>query len=718
MSVIQKIQEKYAKLMAIIIALALITFVVMLAFENGGTLFQGGDTNTIGKVNGEKLDNYEFFAKVDQMERNYKAQGYGEGDAVRQRVMEDVWNQEVNRLVLKAELEKLGMQIGKRELGDILYGANAPTDLKQNFTDPNTGVFNATAAKQQIDQLLKSGTPEQKASINMSILQLEFQRLTEKYNSLISNSVNVPRWFIEKDNADKSQMAKISFVRELYTSIQDTSIKISNAEIEDYISKHKKEFKQEESRSVAFVAFSALPTTADSTAARDKLVALRADFDSTKDMRQFLEMQGVRTFYDSYINQSVIQVPFKDSIFRTPVGGIYGPYLDGTNYSIAKVMGVRTQPDTVTIRHILIGTIRQDPKTGQQIPVRDSATAYKLADSISTAIRNGTSFDSLVVQFSDDEGSKANGGKYENVPPGQMVPEFNDFIFGRPVGSKGIVNTQFGSHYIEILTQKGASPAYKIAYLTQPIEASDETDQKASADATAFAASSRNAKSFDDNVQKLKDRKIFRMVENNIPPTGSQFQGVGTSRELVRNIYEAKKDEVLQEPVRVGDNYVVAMVTEINEAGTMSAEKARPQVEAVLRNQKKADLITKKLGTVSTLEAAAAALGNKPIEVVDSLRLTGQQTNAISTEPKVIGVSFNPANRGKVTPAISGTSGVYVVRVDNLSATALADANVPEIRKARIQEAKMMQQQSLMMGYGNSPLKDAASVKDYRRKFY
>ena len=45
MSVIQNIQEKYAKLMAVIIALALVTFVVMLAFENGGSLFRGGNSN-------------------------------------------------------------------------------------------------------------------------------------------------------------------------------------------------------------------------------------------------------------------------------------------------------------------------------------------------------------------------------------------------------------------------------------------------------------------------------------------------------------------------------------------------------------------------------------------------------------------------------------------------------------------------------------------------
>ena len=54
MSVIQKIQEKYAKLMAVIIAVALLTFVVMLAFENGGTLFNAGPSNTVGLINGKK----------------------------------------------------------------------------------------------------------------------------------------------------------------------------------------------------------------------------------------------------------------------------------------------------------------------------------------------------------------------------------------------------------------------------------------------------------------------------------------------------------------------------------------------------------------------------------------------------------------------------------------------------------------------------------------
>ena len=105
--------------------------------------------------------------------------------------------------------------------------------------------------------MLKRGTAEQKAQFNNYLNQLEFIRQVEKYNALFSNSINFPRWFVEKQNADNSQLGKISMVREFYTSIADSTVKISDKEIEDYISKHKDDYKQEESRSIAYVTFSA-----------------------------------------------------------------------------------------------------------------------------------------------------------------------------------------------------------------------------------------------------------------------------------------------------------------------------------------------------------------------------------------------------------------------------------------------------------------------------
>ncbi|WP_276505005.1 peptidylprolyl isomerase [Terrimonas pollutisoli] len=713
MSVIQKIQDKYAKLMAVVIAVALLTFVVMLAFENGGSLFRGNVTN-IGSINGEKIDEIAFSKKIDQQEASMEQQGYPSGAATRQMAIDNAWNQELARIVMQSELDKLGMQIGKKELGDVLYGENAPQDLKQQFTDPKTGVYNPQLAKQQIDQMLKSKqvSAEQKAGFNSYVDQLEFMRLNEKYNSLLTNSTNFPKWLVEKQNADNSQLANISFARQFYTSIPDSSIKISDSEIQDYINKHKKEFKQEENRSISYVAFSALPTAADTNATRDKLLALKPELDSTKDLQQFLENQGVRNYYNGYINGKNIQIPVKDSIFKIPVGTVYGPYIDGGSYSLAKLVGVRTQPDTVKVRHILVATVQRDPQSGQTIPVRDSATAKKLIDSIQTAIASGSIFDTVAAKVSDDPGSKDKGGVYENITAGGMVPEFNDFIFGNPVGTKGVVKTEFGYHYIEILSQKGGSPAYKIAYLALPIEASQETDAAASNAATLFAGDSRDQKSFDANAEKLKAKGINKAFATEITPNAYQVMGLGVSRQFVKSIYDAKLGEVLQ-PERVGENYVVALVTEVNKKGTQSAAKARPLVEPLLRNHKKAEQIQKKLGTITSLEDAATKLGGATIETADSVRMSGTQASLVASEPKVIGAAFNPANKGKVVPqAIEGTSGVYVVRVNSVSATAIADANVAEQRKSRYQQAKMRG------GYPQQVLMEAADIKDNRSKIY
>ncbi len=92
MSVIQKIQDKYAKLMAIIIAVALMIFVVMLAFENGGSLFRGGNSSTIGKVNGTAIEYNDFMRKVDEQEKTMEQRGYGSGSALQQQAIDAVLN--------------------------------------------------------------------------------------------------------------------------------------------------------------------------------------------------------------------------------------------------------------------------------------------------------------------------------------------------------------------------------------------------------------------------------------------------------------------------------------------------------------------------------------------------------------------------------------------------------------------------------------------------
>ncbi|MBP9104325.1 MAG: SurA N-terminal domain-containing protein [Chitinophagaceae bacterium] len=720
MSIMQTIREKGAKVTVVIIAIALLGFILTDYFSGKGRSGFTGGSKTIGKVNGKSV-NYESFNKrVELMENNMKQQGYPSSPSLTQQAVDQTWNQEINRILLSQEVDKLGIRISKKELGDILYGPNAPQDLKQQFSDQTTGQYNAISAKQNIDEMLKKGTQEQKDNINSYITDLEEQRKQDKYIALLSNSINYPRWFIEKQNADNSQIAKVSLVREVYTSIPDSSIKIDDKEIADYISKHKDDFKQEESRSIQYVTFNAAPSASDSAETKNSLEQKREEFQTTTNMEQFLAAEGANGYYDGYINGKTIQIAAKDSIFRTPVGQVYGPYLDGASYVMAKVEGARQMPDTVKIRHILVATMQRDPQSGQSYQVRDTATAKTRIDSIQTAIRNGSNFDSLVVSLSDDPGSKDKGGVYENVPSGQMVSTFNDFIFLNGVGSKGVVKTEFGYHYIEILSQKGGGTGYKIAYLPKEIIASQETDSKAQNDANVFAGDSRNVKSFDETFEKnWKPKGYVKGIATDIKRVGGNVMGLGYSRQFVRDIYAASAGDVLK-PERIDDNYVVAVVVEVLKEGTVGVAKARPQVEPLLMNKKKAEVIKKKIGNITTLEAASTALNNSPIQTVDSVRMSSRSgATALSFEPRITGAAFNPANKGKIiTEALEGNSGVYVIRVDEVGTTPVTDGNVAEQRKALSAQGKQMMSNSQSPNSPVNALRNAATISDKRSERY
>ncbi|MBZ4189185.1 peptidylprolyl isomerase [Niabella beijingensis] len=712
MSVIQKIQDKYGKVMAVIIGIALVIFVVMLAFENGGSLFTG-DVRTVGKVNGEKVEIQQFSALVEQQTQMMQSRGMAGGEGAAQQANDMAWGQEVYRILLSQESKKLGLEVGRKELDNLIYGDEPSQVMQQYFSNPQTGQYDPRQVSEIIKNIKSKGTAEQKQQLNMILDQTVLQQSAEKYNALLSTSINFPKWMIEKQNAENALLSKVSFVREPYTSISDSAVKVTDGEIQEFINKHKNDFKQEESRSVSYVAFNAQPSASDSTAARQRLLDLKPAFDSAHNVKDFLVSEGVNNYYDGFVSSSRIQVPMKDSILKAGAGNIYGPYVDGNTYALAKIIATAGIPDTVKIRHILVGTVQQDPQTGQQIPIRDSADARKLADSLFTALQNGSSFDTLVAKFSTDAGSTQNGGVYDNVPSGQMMPAFNDYIFTHPVGSRGIVKTDYGYHIIEVLGTKGSSTGYKIAYVSKPIEASQQTDNAASDAATHFAAQATNQKSFNAAADKLQAEKgIMKSIASDIPPTGAMIQGIGASRNFVKNVYKASLGAVVQ-PERVGDYYVVGLVTEINKEGTMSPAKARMMVEPILINQKKAKIITAKIGKITTLEAAATAL-KKQVETSDSLRFNGQTPSAVGFEPKVLGAAFNKANLQKVVPeAIAGTQGVYVVRVDNLMSTPAAVENIEETRKMRYMQAKQ-QAQSLSM----QALREAATIKDLRSKFY
>ena len=718
MSVIQDIREKYAKWAVVAIALALLGFILTDSLSTVGNANKGNST-TLGSVNGKKIEYIEFENRLRLIEQQAQAQGQQVGEAERSQNIERLWSQEVEQIIMTAEFEKLGINIGKKELNDWLFGSNAPQDLKQRFVDEQ-GAYNPSAAQDAINQMKRSGNPQDKEQLDNYIAAVEYSRLSEKINSLLSNSVYYPKWYVEKQNAEASGLAKISYVSYPYVKIADSTIIVTDKEIEEHIKKNKEQFKQEESRSISYVAFSASPTAGDTAAVRTQVAALRPEFETAKEPAAFLARFGSSMQYsDAYFGKSQIQVPNKDSIFVLAKNAVYGPYLDNSSIVMAKLIDIKTLPDSVKARHILVQT--QDPQRGQML--LDDSIGKKRIDSIETAIKGGASFDQLVIQYSDDKGSAEKGGvianpsnaatNYFNI--GQMVKEFNDFSFEGKTGDKKVVKTVFGYHYIEILDQKNFQPHYKIAYFAKSIVASDETDGAALNAASRFASESRSLKAFDENFTKtLAAQGYQKMTASNIKPTDNSIEGIsgfGLSRQLVREIYKAKGGEVLQQH-RVGDKYIVVAITGIIKEGTTPVSQARFSVEPLIRNKKKAEQIKEKLGKITTLDAVSTSI-QETITTIDSMRFTG---GPLGFEPRVVGAVFNTANKGKlISEAITGVSAVYAVRVDDLSSTSVPTATIEE-QKKQLRDRGMQ-----MARYTSQPiqvLKKVSKIKDYRRNFY
>jgi peptidyl-prolyl cis-trans isomerase D len=704
MSIIQQIREKYAAVGIGFIALSLIGFILMDSSKNnsGG----GVDPNdAIGEINGRSISYNEFLTKTRSIENMQAMNGRNVDEELRQQINAEVWRQMVDRTIMEGEFAKLGIQVTAKEFNDLLFGANPPDWLTQQFTDPNTGQFDVLAAKQAINEIKKNRAQGNAEMIEQFYLDpLLEQTLRGKYSAIQRSAVYAPGFLVEKTLSDNAAIASFQFVQVPYSTVPDSAVTITDAMITKYVSEHKRDFKQEENmRSIAYVSFPYNPSADDSANVLSELKNLYEGFATTDNPGEFVARNGsMIAFADEYFSKERMQIAQKDSIIGAGPGKVFGPYLDGNAYVLSRVVDEKTRPDSVKARHILVSTY--DMRTQQPV-LSDSAAKAKI-DSIEALVKSGGNFSELAKTLSDDQGSAEKGGDLGFFASGMMVKEFNDYCFNNGKGSRGIVKTQFGYHLIEVMDQKDFVPAYKVAYLAKSIDASMETVNDAMNAANQFAGNSRTLKAFDDNV--VKDG-LNKLIAPDIRENEFNITGLGVNRALVRQIFDAKVGSVL-DPVDVNGQYIVIAVSGAEKSGLMSAAKARPMVESILRNEEKAKVIIKKLGTVSSLEQMATA-NNSFVQTADSVSFVSPMISSLGFEPKVGGFAFAKANLDKVSKPIGGNSGVFVLKTNSVGAAA-SQSSQDDIRNSLINQSR-----SASLSSSSQALREKSTIKDSRSKF-
>ncbi len=708
MQIIQSIRDKGAAITVSVIVLCLIGFVLMDAKQGNNRLF-GSLSKNVGKVNGEGITLAEFNKRITIAETQEEQRTGQRPSGVRtNQLREQVWNTVIAEKIFYKEADKLGIIFTPAEFSSILLSNDPANPLlqEQGMTDP-TGKLDVAKAQEVLRNFKKLKGDQKEAVNNQVIVPLKLSSIVNKYNGLLGASTYYPKWMQDKDIADNKNFAEISYVAIAYNEIPDSAVIVKDADINAYVKKHAALFKQEAGRVISYVSFSQLPSGEDSVRSRTAVMDLKAPFAADTNAKAFVARNtSVIDFTDAFVPKSRIQSPVADTLTRLSIGEVYGPYVDQGSYVLAKMLGTKQLPDSVKARHILIPTV--NPQTGEA--VNDDNTAKKLADSLLTAVKAGSDFAALAAQFSSD-GSKDKGGDLGFFAYGAMVPEFNDYAFNNPVGSKAVVKTQFGYHVIDITNQTKFEPAYKIAYVAKEITPSDVTITNASLEATQAAGQKDAAE-----LAKYAASKGLSIVQNPAIIKENDFS-VGSlqdARQLVRWAFEAKKGEV-SEPFNIGDDFIVAAVDRVYKEGVQDAETARSGAEAMVRNEKKAALIKEKLTATPTLETAAKAYNKEVLQAGadSSITFNAQVINGIGIEPKLLGAIFNKTFQSKPTPPIAGNSGVYVVKTNALKAKA---DEAPEMI-AQQKQAKLGAIRSQINNWYEG-LRKQATIKDNRSESF
>ena len=704
MALIQKIRSKSGLVLTLMV-LAIVAFIGMLVMQdaNPGGSSRGvfGNSTTVAKVAGKSLE-------IKDLERTGEAMYQGRGGDLQ--VRNSLFNFFVENALVTKEADAAGLGVCKDELLDLEFGQNISPAIMQNqaLANPQTGQVDMQQLM-QIKQAIQANTMPATGKAYWAEIEKQVikDRLQTKLTNMAAKAIYTPTWLVDESYKDLTEPLDFEYVRVPFDRIEDKDVSITDADLENYISENKAKLTtDEETRTVEYVAVDVTPSVADSTKLRDKIASLKEGFRTAVKDSAFVAINN-GTFAETFVNKEGVNATIKDSLFGGAIGSVFGPFVEGKAFTLAKLIDRKTSPDSVKSRHILIKT---------------APDAQKIADSLLAIINaNPAMWDSLDNKFSTDQNAKLKGGDLGYQPQGMFVPTFNDFIFFKATQGKFYtLATQFGVHIIQVTGVKaGKNEArVKVAYVREAIIPSPETDRAAREKADDLLISAKTGEDLKKNaIQKGMQFQPSAPFRANDAQLGNFGQATGV-RSLIRWAYEAKAGDRAKEVYAMQQTgepyvsqYVVAAVKSISPKGVPSVANVREQLTPLVKNRKKGEALKAKIGTVSDLNALVGAYNTK-IDTAKGVTFNATFVPNLGNESKVIGSAFN-VPVGNISAPIVGESAVYVLKVVKREPL----TNSPVDKKVLQQQLGGNMKQAIR-GVLVRSLKKKADIVDNRSKFF
>ena len=702
MATLEKLRNRAGTLVAVVIGLALLSFILSDFLGSGGSLFNNNQFE-IAEISGKSIPYQVYQERVDYVtELNKALSGQNTIDEqTAERIREEIWKEIVQENVLEKNYDKIGISITPDELFDMVQGNNLHPIIVQQFGNPQTGEVNREA----IINFLKSFENDPSGLRKEFWLYIEKlikkDRLFTKYNNLVKKGMYVTDLQAKHSAENRNKKVDFSYIVKRYSTINDSLVQVTESEIKDYYNNNSQEFQQNSLRDVEYVVFPIVPSEDDNKIAEEWIQKINKEFASSKEPVQFVNLNSDSQFEDKYFKMG--QMPdeeLNEWAEKSDENETFGPYFDGESYKIARIVEVASLPDSVKARHILLGT-------NSMSPAQKDSVKFK-ADSLLRVVKKGGSFASVASNFSDDPGSASKGGDLGWFPEGMMVKPFNDFCFNGKKGEVEVVETNYGYHIIEVLDKGKPSRKVKLAILERKVVPSTRTYQAIYSRASEFAGVNNTYEKFNEALQA---NKLTKRLASNLRENDKRVAGLENPRELVRWAYRSDK-HIVSPVFEFGENFVVATLANVKEEGVAPLQDVKEDVKAKVIREKKAEMLSSEIADAmaeaTTIQDIGTAL-NVPVQNATGVSFSSYSVSSLGFEPAVIGTATN-AEEGKVVGPIEGNSGVVLISADAIN---LEEGDVLSEKKRL---TKTMQSRASREAY--EAIKTNANIDDKRSKFF
>lgn len=663
MATLQKIRSK-GPLLVIVIGLALFAFIAGDAWK---VLQPHQGKQDVGEVNGEVLSAQDYQKMVDELSEVIKLTN-GLNSLTEDQlnnVKDQVWQSYVNNKLIAEQAEKLGLKVTDAEIQSIIDQGTHPLLMQTPFRNPQTGMFDKDMLKkflvdyanlnasqmpaQYVEYYQKMGAFWQfvEKTLTQSTLAEKYQNLVAK--SLISNPVAAEDAFNSRTEQSDLLLAGVP-----YSSINDSTIQVSDSEIKDRYNEKKEQFKQlVETRDIRYIDVKVVPSDADRKAVEKEVTEYSNQLASTTaDFGTFVRSTGSSVNYsDVPVSKSVFPADVASRLDSTNVNEVYGPYYNQTDdsFNAFKLLAKVSSPDSIQFRQI-------------QVYADTEEKTKTLADSIYNALKGGADFAAVAKIYGQTgEATWVNAQSWEGSELDADNSKFINTLLNQPVNELANLNMGQANLILQVMNKKSMQTKYKVAVVKREVEFSKETYNAAYNKFSQFVAQNTT---IDSMVKNAEESGYTLMPRTDLSSAEHYVGGVRSTREALKWIFAAKPGEVspLYE-CGENDHLMVVALDKIHEAGYRDINSVAEMLRAEIRRDKKAEKIMeemKKYNSIAQVKGMKDAVSDSVKHVTFSAPAYISVTR--SSEP-VIGAVAAKTAANKVSAPIKGNGGVYMIQV-------------------------------------------------------